>query len=52
MGGYKRMPITPKMETIKKEIDTEFDIDLLETEISGTYLVWLPFVYGLDSEPI
>ena len=31
---------------------TDTDIpDLMDTEQSG-YSIWLPFVYGLDSEPI
>jgi len=32
--------------------DADFDIDILETEVNGTYVIWLPFTYGLDSEPI
>ena len=27
-------------------------IDLLETETKEFYAIWLPFTYGLDSEPV
>ena len=32
------------------DIDADIDIDI-DTECEAFYTIWLPFTYGLDSEP-
>lgn len=47
-GGGSR-PISPRLAS---SVDADADVAIIDTELGEFYSVWLPFNYGLDSDPV